>query len=291
MPFAFQRDDKSTEKAVRRIAAERLETSRILLDDTSLERAFLVHELRKNVKKTRALLRLVRPHFKGFERENAALRDAARLISDLRDADVLATSLGRVSAKSGLAPEVIANIRDRLAPPAPSAFSPEQRLNAHREAIAVVEARASNWKITGKDFAALSDGLERSWNDARTAMRAAMTDPTGEALHKWRKRVKDHWYHARMLSPIWPEMMQGHMVTAGSLGETLGDARDLAFLTEALSGEAFAGDAAAAVLSRVAADAERKLVKQAGKLGALFFAEPATGLSRRWRAWWDVWSG
>lgn len=290
MTFAFQRDDRSTEKAVRRIAAERLETSRLLLDDTALDRAMLVHELRKNVKKLRALLRLVRPRFKGFARENAALRDAARLISDLRDADVIAASLDRVAEGSGLAPDLVAGIRARLAPAAASAVSPEDRLNAHREAIAAVEARVKDWKIGGKDFDALADGLERSWNEARAAMRAALADPTGEALHKWRKRVKDHWYQTRMLTPIWPEMMRAHAAAADTLGATLGEARDLAFLCGALTGSAFVGAEAAAALARIAADEERKLLQQAGSLGARFFAEPATGLSRRWRGWWDIWA-
>lgn len=290
MPFVFQRDDKSTERAVRRIAAERLETSRLLLDDTALDRAMLVHELRKNVKKLRALLRLVRPRFKGFARENAALRDAARLISDLRDADVIGASLDRVATGSGLAPDLVAGLRVRLAPAAASAFSPEGRLDVHREAIAAVEARVKDWKIGGKGFDALAEGLERSWDDARTRMRAALADPTGEALHEWRKRVKDHWYQTRMLAPIWPEMMQAHIAAADTLGATLGEARDLAFLHEALTGSAFAGDEAAVTLARIAANEERKLLQQAGSLGTRFFAEPATGLSRRWRGWWDIWA-
>ena len=289
MPFHFQRGDKSVEKAVRRIAAERLETSRLLFDDTTLARDTLVHELRKNVKKTRALLRLVRPHFKGYERENAALRDAARLISDLRDADVLGANLTRIAEKTDIPADRIAALHARLAPAVTTAFTPEDLLNAHREAIAAVEGRIGKWKISGDGFEALRPGLERSWDAARSAMRKALSDPSGEALHHWRKRVKDHWYQTRLLAPIWPEMMTPHSATADTLGETLGDARDLAFLVEALTEGDLGNDADTAALARIAAEDEAALMKEAHKTGTLFFPEPASGLSRRWRGWWDVW--
>lgn len=291
MPFSFQRDDRNSEKAVRGIAAERLDTSCLLLDDPALPRETLIHELRKNVKQTRALLRLVRPGFKGYARENAALRDAARLISDLRDADVLGANLDRIGAKSDLAPDRIAALRAHLAPTASLASSPEERLDAHRAAISAVAARIPRWKITGTDFDAFSDGLEQTWDTARSAMRKAFADPTGAALHTWRKRVKDHWYHARLFAPIWPEMMQAHITVADRLGETLGDARDLAVLIEALSDAGIADREAAAALTRIAAEKERKLLRQGERLGRLLFSEPATGLSRRWRGWWEIWRG
>src|SRR3954454_9500537 len=50
-----------------------------------------VHDARKSVKKTRSLLPLVRSDLGGsaYRRENAAVREAARRLSDVRDADVL----------------------------------------------------------------------------------------------------------------------------------------------------------------------------------------------------------
>lgn len=289
MPFAFHRDDKNAAKAVRRLATERLETSRLLLGDSSLARETLVHELRKNVKKTRALLRLVRPGFRAYGRESAALREAARLISDLRDADVLRANFDRVARESDLAPEAIEALRAKLAPATQTQDDPGRRLRAHAEAIAAVAARIPDWKIEGKDFDALAEGLEDGWDAARKAMRAALAEPTGNALHNWRKRVKDHWHHARLLARIWPEMMAAHITAADTLGETLGDARDLAFLAEALAGDRFAGDADAAHVAERAGEGERRLLKEARALGERFLSEPASGLSRRWRGWWDLW--
>ncbi|MCB2125762.1 MAG: CHAD domain-containing protein, partial [Rhodobacteraceae bacterium] len=98
------------------------------------------------------------------------------------------------------------------------------------------------------------------------------------------KRVKDHWYHARILQPIWPEMMTHHMAAAETLGETLGDARDLAYLAEALAALPEAAEIRAA-----ARDEEARLLADARALGRPFLSEPAGGLSCRWRGWWDIW--
>src|SRR3954465_9315173 len=50
-----------------------------------------VHEARKRLKKTRALLRLTRPAMKpkAFRARNRALRDAGRELSGARDAEVM----------------------------------------------------------------------------------------------------------------------------------------------------------------------------------------------------------
>lgn len=291
MPFAFRPDDKSSEKAARRIAGELLETSRLILGDASLPRAALVHELRKNVKKTRALLRLVRPGFRDFEHQNAALREAARLIAPLRDADVLTQTFDRAAARTDLSLTETAALRDRLAPASAEAIKPEERLEAHRQALAAVEAGVEDWKIRHKGFDSLTGGLERSWDACRRSMRKARDRTEAETLHNFRKRVKDHWYHARLLSPIWPEMMAAHVSACDKLGEALGDARDLAILVETLGGEPFSGDDTAAAIAAAAREEEAKLLAKSWRAGARLFAEPAPVLARRWRNWWDIWRG
>lgn len=289
MTFAFRPDDKSSEKALRRIAGELLETSRLILDDPSLPRETLVHELRKNVKKTRALLRLVRPNFRHFAQENAALREAARLIAPLRDADVLALTFDRAAAAADLPPLKTSALRERLSARPDDAIKPEERLEAHRQAIAAVEAGIADWKIRHKGFDSLSGGLERSWDACRRSMRKARDKADAETLHIFRKRVKDHWYHARLLSPIWPDMMAAHVSACDRLGAALGDARDLAILVETLDRKAFSSDETATEIVRAAREEEAKLLAKSWRASARIFAEPAPAVAGRWRRWWDVW--
>lgn len=284
MPYAFALSDKSVTRALRRIAGERFAATAKLVAEDTLPRLQLVHELRKNVKKSRALLRLVRPGFERFEAENAALRDASRMIAALREADVLAQTFDRVAERVYLPPDALAAVRASVIRPHPPTADAEAVLKDHAAAIAKIARRTRKWELAGKGFDALEEGLERSWSTAKAAMRAARTAPSGEALHLWRKRVKDHWYHARLLQPIWPEMMAHHMAAAGTLGETLGDARDLAFLAEALADLPDAAGLRAAALEE-----ETRLLAEARALGRRLLSEPGPGLARRWRGWWDIW--
>src|SRR6201999_1755839 len=81
--------DEDAGTGVRRVIASRLEKGpgrrREPLDGDALAEA--IHGARKDLKKARAALRLVREELGEdiFKRENVALRDAARLLSASRD--------------------------------------------------------------------------------------------------------------------------------------------------------------------------------------------------------------
>ncbi|MGH8670054.1 MAG: CHAD domain-containing protein, partial [Burkholderiales bacterium] len=64
-----------------------------------------VHEIRREIKRARAALRLLRDALgkEAYARENAALRDAGRRLSAVRDARVVQETLERV-AKRGSGP-------------------------------------------------------------------------------------------------------------------------------------------------------------------------------------------
>lgn len=283
MSYAFRNPGRPVDKSVRRIARERLEASLSALADPSLALPTLVHELRKNAKRTRGLLRLVRPVFPGYDAENAALRDAARLLAGLRDQSVLLDTFDSLAPETDLPAEVRAALRAQLSGAYAAPADPGAILAAHGEAVTAALGRTADWEIDAKGFDALADGLERSWRAARKAMKRAAADDSAEALHRWRKRVKDHWYHATLLEPIWPEMIRPHVAIAGDLGETLGAARDLALLARALDGRTDAEPLRALAMAR-----EAELLAAARTTGTLFLAEQPEHLAARWRRWWDL---
>ena len=45
---------------------------------------------------------------------------------------------------------------------------------------------------------------------------------TPEIFHDWRKRVKDHWYHSRLLQGFWPAGIRPHRKAVKELSELLG---------------------------------------------------------------------
>lgn len=290
MPFTFPDRDQPIAKSVRKLARNRLEASLALIAKAERPQGERVRELRKNIKKTRALIRLVRPNFKGYERENDALRTAGRVVADLRDRDALRDSFDALARRVYLPLDARAALREATLTPhePPTEDAAATALAEHGRLVQEIAERLRGWKIAGSGFDALVPGLERTWTAARHAMHQAAADPTGEALHQWRKRAKDHWYHSRLLTPIWPEMMAHHVAAADALGERLGEARDLAFLIEALER---AGESAGGGKDFIAAarEEEERLLSDARTLGARFFSEPAEGLSRRWRGWWKLW--
>ena len=286
MTYAFKKSDKSVEQAVRRIAQDRLKASRGALADMAPSTPLLVHELRKNVKRTRGLLRLVRPAFADFGTENTALRDAARMLSELREQAVMIETFDRIALGADIPPETFAAVRAKLLGHRAAVADPTKLLHDHAEAITAIHQRLRSWSIDGKGFDALSGGLERSWIAAQKAMRRAAADPSAERLHFWRKRIKDHWYHAILLSPVWPQMMESHIAIADDLGETLGDARDIALLIRVLEGIDGTDR-----LRALAAENEARLLAKARATGKLLLSESAASLSDRWRGWWDLWRG
>lgn len=264
-------------KSLRSLALNRLDASLALLDAQAVPSPEAIHELRKNIKKLRGLLRLYRGSFPGFAVENVALRDAGRHLSALREGSVLLATFDALGCPD---PDLRARLAATVAghdANAPAALA------AYRASVESVRDRVPGWRCDDKGFDAIAPGLSRTWSDARRGMRRALAHPRGETLHDWRKRVKDHGYHAQLLRPIWPAMMETHAAVADRLGDILGEARDLALLAEAVQA---LGGGAVLVPAR---EAEEQRLAEARQIALRLFAEPTDALADRWRSWWTVW--
>ena len=87
--YKFDPRGEPPETAFRAIAIDQLDETLADLDRPDRAHRSVVHEARRRCKKLRGLLRLVRPGFADFDRENTAIRDAAALLSHLRDSEVM----------------------------------------------------------------------------------------------------------------------------------------------------------------------------------------------------------
>ena len=310
MGFSFKRGDRTALDGARRIAAEQLDAALKLLGAPQAPGAASVHKLRKHCKKTRGLLRLLYPVLKGVGGDNRRLRDAARHIAPLRDAEVRLGSFDLLARElpdlPGLAPlrrqlgaEVMALRADA---------SMQEMLPAMAAELGAVRLRLEQWRPrasfakAGKQedgFALLRPGLEASWRGARAGLAAARAELQGDfdatPFHEWRKLAKHHWYQARLLAPIRPDMMAPHLAEADSLGELLGDHNDLDVLcTHLATHVAQAGDPpemvqALTALRAAALRPRRLLAARAVGLGERLFAPPPRVLSALWGSWWAAW--
>lgn len=286
MAFVFALTDRTLQAGLHRIA--RSEVRRI---ERQLEAGPLaegsVHDIRKRLKKLRAILRLLRS---GMADQRAAetviLRDAGRALAGARDRAVRLASFDRLIGDQ--VPEDLAGLRARLAADAAVPAPPPPDLRA---SIASLRDRIDSWRLEGKDRRILTEGLARTRARAIETMKRARKDPDPEHVHAWRKRVKDHWYQARLLSPIWPEAMAPIVAAADRLGEILGDHRDLGLLmaeAAALPPEVLTGAAKADLAGRIGA-AQAGIETVAFPLGARLFAGEPDDMAALWVRWWALW--
>ncbi len=167
-----------------------------------------VHETRKALKRLRALLMLLRPELgaKRYARENAALRDCGRRLAGARDAEVMLGTLDslvqrdpshftRSAAVRTLRAQLLAE-RDTAA--AHAIDDPRVRGEVVIE-LRAVRARVERWELRERGFRLLAPGLEDIYARGRRRMRAARRRQSVEALHAWRKRVKELRYAAETL--------------------------------------------------------------------------------------------
>ena len=281
-------------KGIRRAAAGRARSAaEHLQDDASKDLAEAVHGARKDVKKFRSLLRLVRTALgeKAYRRENDRFRSAAGGLGYARDAE----------AKL----ECIAKLRDRYEGDFPTRWSLDffAMLERERDEITrgsvppevataielleVGERRASSWKLKGDDFALFEPGLRRAFKRGRKGLGSALGDPTSEEVHEWRKRVKDLWYQLRFLQRIWPEVVEPISEQAHELSSILGDHHDLEVVAQEIERhpELFGGQAENRMLALVRAR-QLELLDAARPIGMRLYCEKPKRFTARIASYW-----
>lgn len=296
MPYRIKQPNKPA-KEIRRIALEQVQKGLREIDDTALSVAEKVHQVRKRCKKLRGLVRLIREENPGiYEQENDWFRETARPLSELRDTDVLRESYDAVMEMfdNQLNRSAFASIRRRLTSqrkqlhtePADAAA----RLTDARDRLVTAEQRIEQWKLEVNDFEIL-DGYARTYKQARKARKQSARQSTPEAYHEWRKRVKYHWYHTRILQEIWPEATEQRCEQLSQLADWLGLDHDLAVLASTIgeSPEDFGETRDVQVFLAALQARRRELEDEAQHLGRLLFAEKTEEHAKRFGRYWTVW--
>lgn len=292
------KSDESAADGLRRVARGRAEKAAARLrkaEDDDLADA--IHGARKDLKKIRAVLRLLRPELgeKRFRAENRRFRDAGRLLSGSRDAEVRLATLraleehfdGELPPAPALAwGEALEAERDAIAGDGEIG----EKASAAIERIAGGEARTPGWKLERDEWELIEPGLSRSYRQGRKALRTMRRDRDSGSVHEFRKRVKDLWYELRLLAGSWPGLLDAGAEQAHELSEALGDHHDLALLAEDLdtrAGVVTERDAIKALVEK----RQDELLDQALALGERLYAEKPKHFRRRLRAYWRAWRG
>ncbi len=243
MPFRFKNPEHPA-RETERIAIEQIDRALGEIDDASLDRDVVVHQVRKRCKKLRGLLRLVRSEIgDAYQKENARFRDAARPLSGARDArvmldtyddlmDVFANEVDR----RNFAP-LRRNLTLRMKSMLAEAGEVDDRMAEFRRQMLKARDRVPGWASRVGAMSELLAGMKNTYKRGREAMETAYAKPSAEHFHEWRKHVKYHWYHCQLLEGLWPPMMQARADEIKRLEHALGRAHDLFLFHELLQAE------------------------------------------------------
>lgn len=229
------RPDVAVGEALRAVARDILSEARAVLDDTERPDATAVHDLRKTLKRWRALLRLVEP-FLGDEarRLRAEARDHARELSGARDAQSAIDALENLAENEGkLSARTIASIRGRLDAIRLSAeagsinTADRERLRA---ALDGAGATVNAWNLEKLTFAELARELARTFERLRDEAPKDWSKAEPDALHELRTVVVAHRYQMELVEPLWPKFGKLWVAEAQRLRDRLGAFQDLSVL-------------------------------------------------------------
>ena len=295
--LAFKKGD-TAEGGIERIAREQIGYALGLVASEYPNRAEAVHLARKTCKRLRGLLRVGGSALgESFKKENACFRNAARVLAGQRDADSLREALERLasSQKNRIKKKGVKAIlrwlddrRNRRATDAPD-FKFCRRSFLSR--LGHARSRVDSWQLSRSKPEPLAAGLENVYRGGRHAMRTARKHPSTESLHEWRKSVKYHCYHMRILEPVSPSKYPKREAKLDCLGEYLGQEHDLAMLAEAIEteGPAFSGKTKVqSILAKIARE-RRRLQKIAFALGKQLYSQKPRKFSRAFEKRWNKW--
>jgi CHAD domain-containing protein len=296
MPFRIRRK-KSVQKSVRRIALEQIDRAIREVLDEELNRHEAVHQVRKRCKKLRGLIRLVRPSFKDYQRENKYFRDAARELSYVRDAQSIIECYDglmdhfRDQVNLAAFDSIRRQLAERRQEVADDVVGLQERLDEFLGKMREARQRAGSWKIKDKEFSAVAGGLCKTYGRGRNALHAAYAEPSDESFHEFRKRAKYHWYHLRLLRRIWRDMLGVQREAADELSDLLGDDHDLAVLRNTLLAEPECYGSETDVQAFLGLIDRRRMELQslARPLGERLYAETPDQLADRFRTYWETW--
>jgi hypothetical protein len=286
------RADRSASEVVRHAALQHAANAERALA-SSRPTDIQVHRARKEIKRTRAALRLLRAALPqaSYRREDAALRAVARTLNAARDARVLVRALDALCRRSqSLAKDpAVTGLARRLR----RAQSKAQRqlgdrrlvLAEARAGLQQLQSRGRRWRIGGHGWSRLGPALQRIYRAGRRAGRAARRDPDTLLLHEWRKQVQYLWHALQMLRPLQSRARSKSGARARRLADCLGHEHDLALLQSVLTAY---GQSTGVVSERLQAAIERRrraLRAKAMALGKRLYAlKPVTMAARLGRS-------
>ncbi|HEX5228942.1 MAG TPA: CHAD domain-containing protein [Bryobacteraceae bacterium] len=284
-------------EGLQRIVSEQLNCAiwHLAENPKSLDEA--VHEARKSLKKARSALRLMRASLGDeYGKWNAALRDAGRKLSPVRDAQALIEMFDELNGKyrDKLGDRSLTGMRDGLVARKEQLSRDFQRKRVRGNVLKTmrdVANRIRKWGVDEAGLQTLSRGFAATISRNREAFGNAYGDPTPESFHEWRKRAKDLRYHLGLVAKAWPPVLDGFADATKELEGKLGDDHNLVVLRNTIlqKPDNFGKQEEIQAYLDVVDDRQRKIRAEAKILAARLYSDKPRVWRRRLERAWNSW--
>ena len=285
MKYALS-NNESIHRGIQRVLSEQFERIiHALTEEKDLHEG--IHEARRGLKMSRAVIRLLRYELgkKVYRNENEFLRDQGRQLSFLRDLTAMLETLDQLEKPyqktygKELPPELHHWIETRRAQylEENSKLLPmvAQTLLAQKQAFLEREWSKSKLKP-------LVQGLENIYRQGQVNARLIKKYPLPHYIHDWRKRAKYLRYHLQLLQNAWPVVFTALEKELHRLTDYLGDFNNLHVLMSHLSEE----DSPLAPSNQIhlcsfIVERQEKLLSKAQLLGEKLYTETPRRFAKR----------
>ncbi len=262
------------------------------LTDPELSDPETVHEVRKALKRWRALMRLLaRPLGEQADQMRSEARELMRAIAGARDAQSALDALNDLrKVDLPISPTSIETIRARLTRMRDAAeaksFTKAMRDRLSRY-LDYATLSLERWPLKAIDFDIVTDGLTSTYRRARQLVPDTWTDSEAEHLHDLRRRVVEHRHQMDIIEPLWPRLGKVWAEEAQRLRNQLGSCQDLAVLAELTAPHQPLAPWRSRLAPLISARRDAHL-KSAARLAGRLFAEKPKAFRRRIAALWSA---
>ncbi|MHB1869545.1 MAG: CHAD domain-containing protein [Steroidobacteraceae bacterium] len=247
-----------------------------------------VHAVRKELKRTRAMLRLMRAGLgeRAYRRDNAELRDVARSLSGVRDSRVLLDTLQGLSrhrdggASGGGQTDLRKQLRREhacarrlLQEEAAAVLRARPVLRAVRDRLGSGDSGIYRWSV-------LEAGLRRVYARARHALRRVRARSSAENLHELRKQTKYLWHQLQALAAPRDRRDGARVAATHRLSDLLGDDHNLAVLRHKALEAPLKPGARQRLVARIDAERARRIRQALALASRIYRDTPAVFAAR-----------
>lgn len=289
--------DEGLPREVRRIAVERIRSARKTLRKVSDDTDASIHGARRDLKKLRALIRLVRePLGKSrFKEEDRTFRDAGRLLAPFRDAAARVALVDALRGKetASISSSALEIAQDEVHSLYRKTVRKGDIRKAAKEADALLKeakTRVKDWELEESGFELFREGLADMYTHARSGLARCLIHPTAANFHDWRKCCKYLRYQIELLHTLAPKEMKAAENTLHKLTDLLGNDHDLAVLGETLESlaDGTLDDAELWAIHQSFQSEHQRFMKGCWIKGRQFFAEETAPFVKRIEGYWET---